>query len=80
MKLKIRAMERRVKGSDIASELGVVNSTVTAWLRADREVPVEYAVRLARMLDVPIREVLSPAVLEIVEVAEREHSQQGADT
>ena len=73
MKLKIRAMELRLKSSDLARDLGVTNSTVTVWLRGDRDIPLEYVERVARWLRLPIKEVLSPIALAVVEAVEREN-------
>ena len=73
MKLKIRAMELRLKSSDLARDLGVTNSTVTVWLRGDRDIPLEHVVSVARWLRLPIKEVLSPIALAVVEAVEREN-------
>ena len=72
MKLRIRALELRLSGGEIARQMGVVNSTVTAWLRGDREIPLDRVLELAALLKLPVTELLSPTVLAIVEAVERE--------
>ena len=57
-KLKARLNEKGLKARFVARRLGVSDSVMSQWLNGKRDVPSRFVSPLAKILDVPIEDVL----------------------
>ena len=66
MLLKIRAIEVGVSGKTLASKLGVTPSTISEWLLGRRPVPLGHVCGLAKMLGIPVKQLVPEKDLTVI--------------